>query len=383
MCGIAGLASHDRGHLDDAALAAMSRALAHRGPDDAGEARLDGCLLAARRLSIIDFDGGHQPLSGCDDRVTVVQNGEVYNHAELRAELVARGHGFRSHCDTEVLAHAYEEWGDEFLGRLRGMFALALWDRAGRRLLLARDRFGIKPLFYAAHGGRLAFASELTALAHAPGFSRDLDPDAVEAYLAFNSIPAPLSAYRAARKLPPGHRLDWRAGRVELTRYARPAPAPRAEARREPAASLAAELRDRLRDSVRAHLVADVPVGVLLSGGIDSSALTALAATESREPVRTFSIGFEEESFDELDAARMIAERYGTDHHELVVRPDAAKLLPRLIEAFDEPFADSSALPTYLVAELAAGSVKVALSGEGGDELFGGYYTYAADLLAL
>jgi asparagine synthase (glutamine-hydrolysing) len=382
MCGIAGLASHDRGHLDDAALAAMSRALTHRGPDDAGEARLDGCLLAARRLSIIDLDGGHQPLSGCDDRVTVVQNGEIYNYAELRAVLVARGHDFRSHCDTEVLAHAYEEWGDEFLGRLRGMFALALWDRAGRRLLLARDRFGIKPLFYAAHGGRLAFASELTALAHAPGFSRDLDPDAVEAYLAFNSIPAPLSAYRAARKLPPGHLLEWREGRPRLARYARPAPAAAGAVRGEGSAALEAEARERLRDSVRAHLVADVPVGVLLSGGIDSSALTALAAEASQGPVATFSIGFEERSFDELELARLVARRYGTDHHELVLRPDAAELLPMIAAAYDEPSGDSSALPTYLVCRLAAGHVKVVLSGEGGDELFGGYQTYVADRLA-
>src|SRR5215207_3221364 len=198
MCGIAGIASHDRGGLDRRALAAMSGALAHRGPDDAGEARLDGCLLAARRLSIIDVKHGHQPISGCRDRVTVIQNGEIYNHAALRDELRARGHAFRTRCDTEVLAHAYEEWGDDFVDRLRGMFALALWDRPRRRLLLARDRFGIKPLFYSASGGRLAFASELTALAHAPGLSRELDPDAVEAFLAFNSIPAPLSAYRAA-----------------------------------------------------------------------------------------------------------------------------------------------------------------------------------------
>src|SRR5215211_5197408 len=275
MCGIAGIASHDRGGLDRRALAAMAGALAHRGPDDAGDAHLDGCLLAARRLSIIDLDGGHQPLSGCGDRVTVVQNGEIYNHRALRDQLEARGHVFRTRCDTEVIAHAYEEWEADFVDRLRGMFALALWDRDRGGLLLARDRFGIKPLFYAAAGGRLAFASELTALAHAPGFSRELDPDAIEAFLAFNSIPAPLSAYRAARKLPPGHLLAWRDGQAELSRYARPAPA---EQRSAPAAALAAEARERLRDSVRAHLVSDVPVGVLLSGGIDSSALTALAA---------------------------------------------------------------------------------------------------------
>ena len=382
MCGIAGIASHDRGGLDHRALAEMSAALAHRGPDDAGEAQLDGCLLAARRLSIIDLTGGHQPLVGCDDRVTVVQNGEIYNHAALREQLEMRGHGFRTRCDTEVLAHAYEEWGDDFVDRLRGMFALALWDQERRRLLLARDRFGIKPLFYAAGGGRLAFASELTALAHAPGFSRELDPDAVEAFLAFNSIPAPLSAYRAARKLPPGQLLEWRGGQVRLERYARPAPASAAEQRGEPAAELAAEARERLRDSVRAHLIADVPVGVLLSGGIDSSALTAVAAELSSEPVATFSIGFEERSFDELELARLVARRYGTDHHELVVRPDAAELLPRIADAYDEPSGDSSALPVYLVCRLAAGHVKVVLSGEGGDELFGGYQTYVADRLA-
>ena len=382
MCGIAGIASHDRGGLDYRALAGMSGALVHRGPDDAGDVQLDGCMLAARRLSIIDLDGGHQPLSGCRDEVTVVQNGEIYNHAELRHQLEARGHAFRTRCDTEVLAHAYEEWGDDFVGRLRGMFALALWDRDRRRLLLARDRFGIKPLFYADGGGRLAFASELTALAQAPGFSRELDPDAVEAFLAFNSIPAPLSAYRAARKLPPGHLLEWAEGQLRLERYARPAPAPAHEERDEPAAQLAAEARERLRDSVRAHLVADVPVGVLLSGGIDSSAITALAAELSSGPVATFSIGFQERSFDELELARLVARRYGTDHHELVVRPDAAELLPRIAAAYDEPSGDSSALPVYMVCELAARHVKVVLSGEGGDELFGGYQTYVADRLA-
>src|SRR5215216_5487239 len=382
MCGIAGIASHDRGGLDRRALAAMSGALAHRGPDDAGEARLDGCLLAARRLSIIDVEHGHQPISGCRDRVTVIQNGEIYNHAALRDQLRARGHAFRTRCDTEVLAHAYEEWGDDFVDRLRGMFALALWDRPRRRLLMARDRFGIKPLFYAAGGGRLAFASELTALAHAPGFSRELDPDAVEAFLALNSIPAPLSAYRAARKLPPGHLLEWCDGQVRLERYARPAPTPAAKQREEPAAALAAEARDRLRDSVRAHLIADVPVGVLLSGGIDSSALTALAAELSSGPVATFSIGFEERSFSELRLARLVARRYGTDHHELIVRPDAEQLLPAIAAAYDEPSGASSALPTYLVCQLAARDVKVVLSGEGGDELFGGYQTYVADRLA-
>jgi asparagine synthase (glutamine-hydrolysing) len=274
--------------------------------------------------------------------------------------------------------HLYEEHGLEFADRLRGMFAVALWDAPRRRLVLARDRYGIKPLYYRNAGNELSFASELRALPRG-----EIDLDALEAFLAFNSIPAPLTIFRDVRKLPAGHVLTWEDGQLELRRFARPAPVPASEVRRDDEAELVEELRARLRDSVRAHLVSDVPVGVLLSGGLDSSALTALAAQESAEPVRTFSIGFEERSFDELADARLVAEHYGTRHEELVLRPDAALLLPALAGAFDEPFADSSALPTYLVSQLAAGHVKVALSGEGGDELFGGYYTYAADLLAL
>jgi asparagine synthase (glutamine-hydrolysing) len=257
------------------------------------------------------------------------------------------------------------------------MFAIALWDAERERLVLARDPYGIKPLYYRDIGDELHFASELRALPRG-----EIDLDALEGFLAFNVVPGPLTIFRGVRKLPPGHVLTWEKGRTELVRYARPAPVPAAEVRRDEEAELVEELRARLRDSVRAHLVSDVPVGVLLSGGVDSSVLAALAAEELSEPLRTFSIGFEERSFDELGDARLVAERYGTDHHELVLRPDAALLLPALADAFDEPFADSSALPTYLVSQLAAGEVKVALSGEGGDELFGGYYTYAADLLA-
>jgi asparagine synthase (glutamine-hydrolysing) len=380
VCGIAGIA--DPSGPDRTALAAMSGALAHRGPDSSGEA-LDGPVaLAARRLAIIDLEHGDQPISTEDGRVTVVQNGEIYNHAQLRAELEARGHVFATRCDTEVLGHLYEEHGLGFLERLRGMFAVALWDRLERTLVLARDPFGIKPLFWSAAGGRLTFASELRALARDPRFSRDLDGDALEAYLAFNSIPAPLTVYRAARKLAPGHWLRWRDGVISTGRWARPAPVPAGEVRTEGMEALAAEARERLRDSVRAHLVSDVPVGVLLSGGIDSSALTALAAQERGAGVPTFSIGFAERSFDELDQARSIARRYATDHHELVVSPDAAELLPVIAAAADEPLGDSSALPTYLVARLAAAHVKVVLTGEGGDELFGGYETYVADRMA-
>jgi asparagine synthase (glutamine-hydrolysing) len=376
MCGICGIVS-PRGPADPERLARMSAKLVHRGPDSDGTF-LDGPVgLAARRLAIIDLAGGDQPIANEDGTVTVVQNGELYNYPELRTELERAGHRFRTSCDTEVLVHLYEQEGEAFARRLRGMFAVALWDAPGQRLVLARDRYGIKPLYYRPEAGGLEFASELRSLPRG-----EIDLDALEAFLAFNSIPAPLTIFREARKLPPGHMLVWEDGQTRLERYARPAPAPRSELREDDEAELLEELRGRLRDSVRAHLLSDVPVGVLLSGGIDSSALTALAAQETGEPVRTFSIGFEERSFDELSGARLVAERYGTQHRELVLRPDAALLLPALADAFDEPFADSSALPTYLVSQLAAEDVKVALSGEGGDELFGGYYTYVADLLA-
>jgi asparagine synthase (glutamine-hydrolysing) len=382
MCGICGIAAADGAPPDVEAVKRMNGRLVHRGPDSDGVFAGDRVALAMRRLSIIDLAGGDQPIANEDGSVTVVQNGEIYNYRELRGELERRGHRFRTHSDTEVLVHLYEEHGEGFVERLRGMFAIALWDARERRLLLARDRFGIKPLYYRLKDGTLSFASELKALLEQPGFSREIDPRAVAAFLAFNSIPAPLTVFAEARKLRPGTLAIWRDGELSQRRYARPAPAEAGETRRRPEAALADELRETLRDSVRAHLVADVPVGVLLSGGVDSAGLVALAAGQQAEPVKTFSVGFEEASFDELDRARLVAKRYGAEHHEIVLRPDAVELLPKLVEAFDEPFGDSSALPTYLVSELAAGEVKVALSGEGGDELFGGYYTYVADLLA-
>jgi asparagine synthase (glutamine-hydrolysing) len=376
MCGICGLASLDGSPVDAGPLEAMNETLHHRGPDSAGSVVDGPVALAVRRLSIIDIAGGDQPIGNEDGSIQVVQNGEIYNHIELRAVLERQGHVFRTASDTEVLVHLYEQHGPGFVRELRGMFAVALWDSKRRRLVLARDPFGIKPLYYSTQGGTLAFASELKALPRG-----EVDLDALEAFLTFNSIPAPLSIWRGTHKLPAGHMLVWdEGGEPVVERFARPAPPPAEEVRGED--ELAEELRARLRDSVRAHLIADVPVGVLLSGGVDSGALAALAALESGERVQTFSIGFDEGSFDELAGARKVAERYDTDHHELVVRPDAAELLPKLAAAFDEPFADSSALPTYLVSELAARDVKVALSGEGGDELFGGYYTYVADLLA-
>jgi asparagine synthase (glutamine-hydrolysing) len=383
VCGICGIVRSDGAGADLGVLTRMSAALEHRGPDSEG-LTVDGeAALAARRLAIIDLAHGDQPISGEDGRVTVVQNGEIYNHVALRGELERAGHRFATRSDTEALVHLYEEHGPAFAERLRGMFAVAVWDRGPRRLVLARDRFGIKPLYYRLAPEGIAFASELKALEQLPELSREVDLDALESYLAFNAIHGEATIYREVRKLPPGHVLVYEGGEARISRYASERPVPEAQQRDAPWEALAAELRDRLRDSVRAHLVADVPVGVLLSGGIDSSVLAALASQESSERVSTFSIGFAERSFSELEQARSVAGRYGTDHHELVLRPDAAALLPKIVRAFDEPFADSSALPTYLVSELASEHVKVALSGEGGDELFGGYETYAADVLAL
>jgi asparagine synthase (glutamine-hydrolysing) len=376
VCGICGIATA-HGVADVEAVRAMADLLAHRGPDSAGEHVDGGVALAARRLSILDLEHGDQPIANEDGSCVVVQNGEIYNYPELRRELEQAGHELRTHCDTEVHVHLYEEHGVNFAERLRGMFAVAIWDGRRGRLVLARDRYGIKPLYYRQAGGELRFASELRALPRG-----EIDLDALEAFLAFNSIPGPYSIFRDVRKLPAGHVLVWENGTVALERYARPGPATEDELRDGDEAELIEELRARLRDSVKAHLLSDVPVGVLLSGGVDSAALAALAAQETPEPIHTFTIGFAERSFDERADARLVAARYGTEHHELLVRPDPELLLRALAEAFDEPFADSSALPTYLVSRLAADHVKVALSGEGGDELFGGYYTYAADLFA-
>ena len=378
MCGICGVVSLSGAPVDSDRVAQMNATLTHRGPDEAGFYRGEGAALAMRRLSIIDLDGGAQPISNEDGTIHVVQNGEIYNYRELRARLLARGHRFRTESDTEVLVHLYEEHGDRFPQQLRGMYAVAIWDERRSRLALARDPFGIKPLYYREGSDELSFASELKALPDG-----EVDLRALEAFLAYNAIPTPLSIFKEARKLPAGHLLSWDADHgLQIERFARVGADPATDERNESAAELAEELRARLRDSVRAHLVSDVPVGVLLSGGVDSATLCALAAQERGEPIKTFSIGFEEQSFNELENARLVAERYGTDHHELVVEPDAAKLLPTFARVFDEPFADSAALPTYLVSELAAEHVKVVLSGEGGDELFGGYYTYVADLLA-
>jgi asparagine synthase (glutamine-hydrolysing) len=386
MCGICGSLSFDGDSVDRSTLERMNEALFHRGPDSGGVFVEDGVGLAARRLAIIDLVAGDQPIRNEDGTVVVVQNGEIYNYRELRAELERRGgHQFTTHSDTEVLVHLYEEHGLAFVERLRGMFAIALWDAKQRRLVVARDQFGIKPLYYRLRERSLEFASELKALLTQPDFSREIDLDALDAFLAFGFVPAPLTIFRQAKKLPPASMLicdgdgPWR---VRVEAYARPRPGAADEVRPESEQDLAQELCARLRDSVRAHLIADVPVGVFLSGGIDSSLIVALAAEVSSDPVKTFTVGFEERHFDERGAARLIADRYATDHHELVMRPDAVALLPALSEVFDEPFADASAIPTFLISQLARQHVKVALSGEGGDEFFGGYNYYVGHRLA-
>ena len=378
MCGIAGmLALPDGPPPTLPELATMAAALAHRGPDGAGH-HLDGVAgLAIRRLALVDPQHGDQPIANEDGSVHVVCNGELYDHKALRRELERRGHTFRTGSDVEVLVHLYEERGPAFVEGLRGMFAVALWDARARRLVLARDPFGIKPLVHALIGRRLVFASELKALLALPDFPRAIDPAAVEAYLALNAVPAPATIFRAARKLEPGHRLIAEPGGITIERFARPRPVPAAEQRRESLEELAAEARERLANSVRAHLAADAPVGVLLSGGVDSSLITALAGA----PLKTFSVGFDVASFDELASARSVAERYGTDHHELRLGPASAAELEGVTASYDEPSGDATALPYWLLARFAAGHVKAVLTGEGADELFGGYQTYAADRL--
>jgi asparagine synthase (glutamine-hydrolysing) len=377
MCGIAGIALTDlEGRVDRGLLEAMAGAIAHRGPDGEGFLAGPGVGLASRRLAVIDPEGGAQPLTNEDGRVACVYNGEIYNFAELRSGLEERGHRFRSRTDGEILCHLYEEEGEGMLPLLRGMFAFALWDARRGRLLLARDRFGIKPLYWARVPGGLAFASELKALLRLPGVSRDLDPVALSDYLTYLYVPAPRTILAGASKLPPGTRLTFQGGREEVAPWWEPPPPGRGESL--PPEEAARELLARLRETVRAHLVADVPVGAFLSGGLDSSTVVALMAEASPSPVRTFTVGFEGAgAYDERPAARAVARRFGCLHHETVLTPGRAmELLPGLVRTFGEPFADSSAIPTYIVSELAARELPVVLSGDGGDELLCGYDWY-------
>ncbi|HWK11144.1 MAG TPA: asparagine synthase (glutamine-hydrolyzing), partial [Vicinamibacterales bacterium] len=351
----------------------MCEVIRHRGPDDEGIHVEPGVGLGMRRLSIIDLAGGRQPIHNETATIWIVFNGEIYNYRELRAELEARGHVFATSSDTESIVHAYEEWGEDAFQRLRGMFGIALWDRPNRTLLLARDRAGIKPLHYVHDGGRLSFGSEIKSLLAAGAFEPRLDLDSLDHYFAFLYTPRDGSIFEGVRKLPPGHYLRWRDGRIEVRQYWKIAAVePFRGSERE-----AADALDRvLEDAVRAHMISDVPLGAFLSGGIDSSAVVGFMARASSRPVKTFSIGFDDPQYDELEHARAVARHFGTDHHEFVVRPDALSILERLVSHFDEPFADSSAIPTWYVSEIARRHVTVVLSGDGGDELFGGYDRY-------
>src|SRR5215510_10437317 len=381
MCGIFGMCTRKvAGQVDPSVLDAMGETLFHRGPDEGGIHTEPGVGLGMRRLSIIDLKTGHQPLTNEDRSLWVVFNGEIYNYRDLTADLLARGHRFATASDTETLVHLYEEHGADCVRHLRGMFAFALWDARRHTLLLARDRLGIKPLYYAQTPHGLVFGSELKALVANPWVRRRVDPRALAAYLRFGYVPDPLSILEGVTKLPPGHVIlvkDGQAGAPqrywEPTSYFSGADGSLGEI------EAGARLWGLLEEAVRSHLVSDVPVGAFLSGGLDSSAVVGIMAREAGLPVKTFSVGFGEKEYNEAPYARRVAEWFGTEHHELIATPQDLGLLDEVLADCDEPFADDSAIPTYLVSRLARQHVKVVLSGDGGDELFAGYDRYVVE----
>lgn len=384
MCGITGKVYYDpQRRVEPHILTAMCESLTHRGPDEAGCYLRGNVGLGVRRLKIIDLGGGKQPIYNEARTVRMVFNGEIYNFVELRQALQAHGHQFYTHTDGEVIVHLYEEYGVEFPRHLNGMFAIALWDEIEQRLVLARDHLGIKPLHYACLPDRLVFGSEIKAILQ-DNPSLTLDLEALNLYLSVLYIPAPCTIYRQIRKLEPAHTLVWQNGRARLEQYWHLDAVEQLQESR--AASERLELEERLRellaDSVKRQLVADVPLGISLSGGIDSSSVVALSRRAHNGPLKTFSIGFQDPSYDETLHARLAAEHFETDHTEMYVRPDALDLALKLVNHFDEPFGDSSAIPTYYLAQLTRQHVTVALGGDGGDELFAGYVTYQADKLA-
>jgi asparagine synthase (glutamine-hydrolysing) len=378
MCGIVGIFnSRDRRPIDRALLQRMNDAQYHRGPDGEGFFVDPGIGLGHRRLAIIDLEGGAQPLFNEDESVVVVYNGEIYNFPDLTKELLGCGHQFRTHCDTEVIVHAWEEWGEACVEHFRGMFAFALWDKNRETLFLARDRLGIKPLYYAERpDGVILFSSELKAVLRDPSLVRDMDPRSVDDYFAYGYVPEPRTIYRNMYKLPPAHVMVWRRGEAVQ------GPKPYWDARFDESAAAADEeataeaLTEQLRDAVQCRLISDVPLGAFLSGGVDSSGVVAVMAGLSDEPVNTCSISFGDPAFDETSYAQSVAERYRTNHRVERVDADSLDLVDRLATLYDEPYADSSAIPTYRVCELARKHVTVCLSGDGGDEVFGGYRRY-------
>src|SRR5262245_4275388 len=380
MCGIFGFLARDSSDaLAPAALRKMAQTLVHRGPDGGGE-HFDGSLgFGMRRLSIIDLETGNQPLANEDESVWIVFNGEIYNYRELASELVSRGHRFRTRSDTEVIVHLYEELGERCVERLRGMFAFAIWDTRSRTLFLARDRLGIKPLYYAGTGKRFVFGSELKALLAVPGLERSIALEAIWSYLHFGYIPDPLSLLRGVAKLPPGHTLMVRDGRAEDPKcYWDCASLFADDTRRSDETQSAEQLWETFRSAVASHLVADVPLGAFLSGGVDSSAVVAAMALEGGGRVKTFSVGFDG-GVDEAPYARRVAEYFGTEHHEVRMKAGDVDVLDDILGGFDEPFADVSAIPTYMISRFARQHVKVVLSGDGGDEIFAGYDRYVVD----
>lgn len=379
MCGIVGIVRSDRSDVDQALLGRMCDAIRHRGPDDDGFYVNGPVGLGMRRLSIIDVQGGHQPIHNQDRTAWIVFNGEIYNYRELREKLEKLGHTFYTNSDTEAIVHAYDRYGADCPKHLRGMFAFAIWDERTEELFVARDRVGKKPLLYAQVNGQFVFGSEFAALLLHPAIGKDIDTEALHHYLSFMCVPAPLTAYRAIRKLEPGHSLRWRKGELRIERYWQPDFTQKLKVDEEEAGARAIEV---LRDAVKVRLMSEVPLGAFLSGGIDSSAVVALMSELSPDPVKTFSIGFEEQDFSELHHARRVAEHVGADHHEFIVRADALDVLPTLVEHYGEPYADSSAIPTYYVARETRRHVTVALNGDGGDETFAGYERYAAMRLA-
>ncbi len=388
MCGICGIVGlNDAGNFDARVVEAMRSVLAHRGPDEHG-VHLDDFRssegpgrvgLGHARLSIIDVRGGHQPMSNEDGTIWLVFNGEIYNFLELHPGLEQRGHRFKTRCDAEVILHLYEEKGVECLGDLRGMFAFAIWDGRDNSLFAARDRIGQKPLCYRAEPDRLIFGSEIKSILQAPGVPREVCLTALHHYLPFQYVPHPLTMFEGISKLSPGHYLVWKDGRVDVQEYWRP---PFRVEKRRSEGEYVEELRSLMRESVRLRLISDVPLGAFLSGGIDSSIVVGLMAELSDAPVKTFSIGFEEKRYDELEYARMAARHFGTEHKEFVVRPNAIEIIPKLAWHYDEPFADSSAIPTWYVSQITREHVTVALTGDAGDEGFAGYPRYRAVRLA-
>ena len=382
MCGICGKLNFNREEpVEGGLIKQMCQVLSHRGPDDEGTYVKRNCGLGHRRLSIIDLSpAGHQPMSNEDGTVWIVFNGEIYNFPELRKFLEARGHRFASFTDTETILHLYEEEGTGCLRKLRGMFAFAIYDERNERLFLARDRVGKKPLAYALTDNSLIFASEIKAILLDPAIRREIDFTVLHHYLTYEYCPSPHTIFKGIQKLPPAHFLIWEKGKANIERYwdlryQEKLILPDEEAYGE-------RFREIFEEAVRIRLMSDVPLGAFLSGGIDSSATVAWMSKLSSEPVKTFSIGFEEEEYNELPYARIVADRFKTDHHEFMVRPNAMEILPKLVYYYNEPFADSSAIPTYYVSKLTRGHVTVALNGDGGDESFAGYERYIADRLA-